>query len=322
MYDLSVILGIKYTILINMMNKGMSIEQIKTQSQTHSKRTKLKQEYTKLSNGQTLLEYCVENGLNYSFIYRAINTYGKTLEEAVQEYQTNGSNMPNKWIFEKYGLLLRHLMTENSIDIQRVVDYMRNEQISMSEAIEKFIIRRNSKQDNLDADWMQEVYAVLTDENMADEYDEFKKAFYIDDKEEYCIIQSYDEVQKLERKLLLFEIAEAIRENTFSQEEMSELLQIYDVKPEEVETIFLDLYGKYENGIMLGKNQPQTKRKSIINGIARKWSYFTQEERDKALIDNGISNGEENIITELSSNIVKYKNMLRVVEKDRTLKGD
>ena len=90
--------------------------------------------------------------------------------------------MPNKWIFEKYGLLLRHLMTENSIDIQRIVDYMRKEQISMSEAIEKYIIRRNSKQDKLDSDWMQEVYAVLTDENMSDEYDDFKKAFYIDDK--------------------------------------------------------------------------------------------------------------------------------------------
>ena len=117
----------------------MSVEQIKAQNYTSSKRTKLKQEYTKLPNGQTLFEYCVDNGLNYSFVYRAINTYGKTLDEAVQEYQTNGSKMPNKWIFEKYGLLLRHLMTENSIDIQRVVDYMRKEQISMSEAIEKYM---------------------------------------------------------------------------------------------------------------------------------------------------------------------------------------
>lgn len=321
-YDLSLILGIKYTELINMINRGMSVEQIKVQNQTHTKRTKLKQEYTKLSNGQTLLEYCVENGLNYSFVYRAINTYGKTLEDAEQEYQTNGSNMPNKWIFEKYGLLLRHLMTENSIDIQRIVDYMRKEQISMSEAIEKYIIRRNSKQDKLDSDWMQEVYAVLTDENMSDEYDDFKKAFYIDDKEEECVIQSYDEVQSLERKLLLFEIAEAIRENTFSEEEMQELLQIYEVKPEEIETIFLDLYGKYENGIMLGENQLQTKRKSTINEIARKWYYLTGEERDRTLIDNGISNEEINIITELSSDVVKYKNMLRVIKKDKALGGD
>lgn len=305
-----------------MMNKGMSIDQIKSQNQSHKKRIKLKQEYTKLDNGQTLLEYCVDNGLNYSFIYRAINTYGKTLEEAVEEYKNNGSNMPNKWIFEKYGLLLRHLMTENSIDIQKVVDYMRKEQISMSEAIEKYIIRRNSRQDNLDADWMQEVYAVLTDENMSNECDDFKKAFYIDEKEEECVIKSYGEFKNLDRKLLLFEIAEAISENAFSQEEIQELLQIYEVKPEEIETIFLDLYRKFENGIMLGENQPQMKRKGIINEIARKWYYLTGEERDRVLKDNSISDEEQNIITELSSNIAKYKNMLKVVENDKTIEVD
>ena len=67
---------------------------------------------------------------------------------------------------------------------------------------------------------------------------------------------------------------------------MQELLQIYEVKPEEIETIFLDLYGKYE-----------------------KWYYLTVEERDRTLIDNGISNEEINIITELSNDVVKYKNM-------------
>ncbi len=117
-------------------------------------------------------------------------------------------------------------------------------------------------------------------------------------------------------------MAEAIRENTFSQEEMPELLQIYEVKPEEIETIFLDLYAKYENGIMLGENQLQTKRKGTINEIARKWYYLTGEERDRMLIDNGISNEEINIITELSSDVVKYKNMLKVIKKDKALGGD
>jgi len=322
LYDLSVILGIKYTELINMINKGMSIKQIKEQNKIHPKRTKQKQEYVNLSTGQTLLEYCVDNGLNYSFIYRAINTYGKTLEEASREYQNSGSNLPSHWIFEKYGLLLRHLMTENNIDIQRVVYYMRKEQISMSEAVEKYIIRKNSKKENLDADWMQEVYAVLTDDNMVDEYDDFKKAFYINEKEEECVIHSYDEVKNLERKLLLFEIAEAVKKNAFSQEEMTELLQIYEVKPEEIETIFLDLYGKYEGKILLGENEAEAKRRRVINEISRKWYYLTSEERDKILADNGISDGEADIIAELSSNIVKYKNMLKPIEKDKTIKGE
>ena len=322
LYDLSIILGIKYSELINSLNAGMSIEEIKAQNQNSSKRNKLKQEYTILSNGQTLLEYCVENGLNYAFIYRSINTYGKTLEEAVQEYKENGSNMPSNWIFEKYGLLLRHLMTSNSIDIQRVVDYMRKEQISMSEAIEKYIIRRNSKDGKLDADWMQEVYGVLTDGNMSDEYEEFKKTFYIDETEEECITKSQREIQALERKLLLFEIAEAIRENVFSSEEVPELLQIYGVQPDEIETIFLDLYSKFEKGIMLGEEQSQMKRRNLLNGITRKWYYLGQEERESILADNGVTDEEKQMIVDISSKIVKHKSMLKIEERDKIVGGN
>ena len=280
LYDLSIILGVKYSELIICLKNGMSIEEIKKQKPNNSKRMKLKQEYTILSSGQTLLEYCVENGLNYAFIYRAINTYGKTIEEAVQEYRKNGSNMPRNWVFEKYGVLLRHLMTSSNIDIQRVVDYMRKEQISMSEAIEKYVIRRNSKDNKLDSDWMQEVYGILTDENMSDEYEEFKNTFYIDETEEECIIKSQREIQTLERKLLLFEIAEVIEENTFSIEELPELLQIYEVQADEVETIFLDLYSKFEKGIILGEEQAQLKRREVLNEITRKWYYLGQEERE------------------------------------------
>lgn len=304
-----------------MMNKGMSINQITALVQKHPKRNKIKQEITKLSNGQTLLEYCIDNGLNYAFIYRAINTYGRTLDEAVNEYQTKGSKMPSNWIFEKYGVLLRHLMTENGVNVQRVVDYMRKEKLSMSEAIEKYIIRKNAKQYDVDADWMQEIYAVLTDENMANEYDGFKKTFYIDDQEEECIIQSYDEVQNLDRKLLLFEIAESIKENIFTPDEMSEVLQVYEVKPEEIETIFLDLYSKYDDKILLGKDQPEMKRRNTINEIAKKWYYMTAEERKKVLEDNEITTYEENMIAELSNNIVKYKKMLISKDKDYLKNG-
>lgn len=317
LYDLSIILGVKYSELINCLKNGMSIEEIKKQKPNNSKRMKLKQEYTILSSGQTLLEYCLENGVNYAFIYRAINTYGKTIEEAVQEYRKNGSNMPRNWVFEKYGVLLRHLMTSSSIDIQRVVDYMRKEQISMSEAIEKYVIRRNSKDNKLDSDWMQEVYGILTDENMSDEYEEFKNTFYIDEKEEECIIKSQREIQALERKLLLFEIAEVIEENTFSIEELPELLQIYEVQADEVETIFLDLYSKFEKGIILGEEQSQLKRREVLNEITRKWYYLGQEERERILKDNEVTDEEKQMIVNTSNEIVKYKGMLKIGEKDK-----
>lgn len=317
-YDLSIILGIKYSELMNLINGGMSIEEIKKQNKGQ-KRNKIKQEITKLSNGQTLLEYCVKNGLNYSYIYRAINTYGKSLNEATMEYQQNGSNLPNKWVFEKYGLLLRHLMTKNNIDIQRVVDYMRKEQLSMSEAIEKYIIRKNAKKEKLDPDWMQEVYAVLSDENMEDEYEEFKKTFYIDQKEERCVQGSSEEIENIERKLLLYEIVEAIEEKTFDEEEIPELLQVYDIKDDEIETMYLELYQKFDNGIALGENQFETQRREKINTITRKWYYLTEDDRKKVITQNHVTNGEQGDIINLSRKINKYKNMIRKfnIEKGR-----
>jgi len=321
LYDLSVILGIKYMTLVNMLNKGMTIEQIKEQQAPAMPRNKLKQEVLTLENGQSLLEYCVENGLNYSYIYRAINTYGKTLAEAVKSYQENGSKLPNHWIFEKFGLLLRHLMTENKMNIQSVVRYMRAENLSMSEAMEKYVIRRNAKKEELDPDWMQEIYGVLTDENMAEEYDEFKKTFWVTEQEEECVIRSYDEAKSFERKLLLFEIGEVIRDNAFSQEEMPELLQAYEVKPSEIETIFFELYGNYEDGVLLGQNEPEMKRRRDMNGVAKQWYYLSQEERNRARDQYHFSQAEVNHIVETSANLVKYTGFLTVTREDARGKG-
>jgi len=322
LYDLSIILGVKHSELINSLNRGMTIDEIKEEKQNNIKKIKLKQEYNIVSNGQTLLEYCVENSLNYTFIYRAINTYGKTLEEAVKEYKEKGSKMPNKWIFEKYGVLLRHLMLNSKIDIQKIIGYMRKEQISMNEAIEKYIIRTNAKAGKLDADWMQEVYSVLTDENNKEEYEEFKKTFYIDEVEEECINKSKYEIETIERKLLLFEITEAIENNIFKSEEVPGLLQIYEVQPNEIEIMFLDLYNNFESGILVGNEQPQLKRRNIVNDITKKWNYLGEQEREKILLDNEVTNEEIQKIVNVSSKIEKYKRMLKVEEKDKIYEGD
>ena len=73
-------------------------------------------------------------------------------------------------IFEKYGLLLKHLLLQNKVDSQRVVAYMRNENISINDAIEEYVLRRNCRNLDIDYEWVHELYGVITDENMTDEY--------------------------------------------------------------------------------------------------------------------------------------------------------
>ena len=315
--DLSIVLGIKESELINMLNSGMKIKDIKKIKGTKTRQSPLKVNKLTLPNGQPLLEYCIENGLNFSCIYHAINTYGKSMEEAIEEYKKNGQVIPRNWIFEKYGILLKHLLLNNNVNSQRVVSYMRKENITLNEALEEYIIRKNSKKIDADYDWMHELYSVLTDENMKEEYDLFKTTFYVTDKEEDCIIQSYDEIEDLQRKLLLYEIAEAFKENVFDENEKAELLRIYDITEKEIETIFLDFYNYFGNKVKLSEREQS--RKSIISEIAKKWYYMTAEERDSAITDNGITPIEQDNITQLSFNITKYKNVLNV--KENKLKG-
>lgn len=288
--DLSIILGIKESELINMLNSGMSIEEIKQQKPNRTRRSTLKQQTLKLPNGQPLLDFCVENGLNFSCIYYAINTYGKSIEEAIEEYRRNGQNIPQQWIFEKYGILLKHLLLQNNVNIQRVVSYMRKENISINDALEEYVIRKNCRNLGLDYEWMHELYGVLTDENMKEEYDDFKNTFFVSEQEEDCIIESYDEIENLQRKLLLYEIAEAFKGGIFEESEKGELLRIYDITDEEVETIFLDLYNGFGNKISL--SEPQQKRRIIIADITKKWYYMTEAERNSILKQEEISTTE------------------------------
>lgn len=306
--DLSIVLGIKESELLNMLNSGMKIDAIKKLETEKPRKSPMSNKKLVLPNGQSLLEYCIENGLNFSCIYYSIHTYGKTMEEAIKHYREKGQEIPSSWIYEKYGILLKHLLLNNNINSQRVVSYMRKENISLNDALEEYVLRKNSKEANVDYDWMHELYSVLTDENMKDEYDAFKNTFYVTDQEEECIIKSYDEIENLQRKLLLYEIAEAFKANVFEETEKEELLKIYEVTEDEVETIFLDFYNYFENKIKL--TEKEQRRKEKISDIAKKWYYLSGDERKDILDINNVTNYEQSVIEKLSQNITKYKNII------------
>ena len=308
--DLSIVLGIKESELLNMLNPGMKIDDIKKSKSKKTRKSPISNKKLLLPNGQSLLEYCIENGLNFSCIYYSINAYGKTMEEAIEHYKENGQEIPSNWIYEKYGVLLKHLLLNNNVHSQRVVSYMRKENISLNDALEEYVLRRNSKEANVDYDWMHELYSVLTDENMKDEYDAFKSTFYVTNQEEECIIKSYDEVENLQRKLLLYEIAEAFKANVFEEAEKGEVLKIYEVTEDEVETIFLDFYNYFGNKIKL--TEKEQRRKTEISDIAKKWYYLSGDDRKDILDINNVTKYEQSVIEELSQNIVKYKNIVNM----------
>ena len=310
-YDLSIILGIKYSELKGLLSRGLTIEEIQEMELKTRKRPEPKKAQTKLVNGQTLKEYCIQNSLNYTCIYRLINTYGKTVEEATQYYKRNGQKIPETWIYEKYGALLKHIMLNDNIDIELVVKYMREKLCSLDEAIERYIIRRNARNSKLDEDWMEELYGVLTDANIGDEYDEWIEKFYVDDNEETCIMNSHDEVERISRKLDLFEIGEVLIDETFTPEEEKELLKQYNVTKEEIETMFIDLYGRFNSGILMGQQQEEEQRSILLNNITRNWPNLNEEQRNKVLEDNEITNEEQKFIETTSNMIEGFKELIK-----------
>ena len=86
----TIVLGIKESELLNMLNSGMKIDDIKKSKTKKTRKSPMSNKKLLLPNGQSLLEYCIENGLNFSCIYYSINTYGKTIEEAIKHYKEKG----------------------------------------------------------------------------------------------------------------------------------------------------------------------------------------------------------------------------------------
>ena len=316
--DLAIILGIPERELIKDLNSGMTIAQIKQQKPKKLRKGTANRSQLRLNNGQTLLDYCIEQGLNFRVISYAINTYGKSIEEAVKEYRERGQMIPTQWIFEKYEILLKHLLLNNSINIDRVVYYMRKKNISISDALEEYIIRGKCKNYKLDYEWLHELYNVFTDENMVEEYDDFKREFFVTDQEEECVIECLDQIQMLQRKLLLYEISQEFKDGTFNEKERGDLLRSYNITDEEIEIMFLDLYKEFGNKISL--SDIGKRRKEVIADIARRWYYMKEDERAEAIAKENIMDDELSFIKDASNNIVKYQRELHrdIDNKDKT----
>ncbi len=316
LYSASIIIGIKYDKLLNMLADGLTIEEIISMKPKKSTTPRYgKGDSIVLENGQSLKDYCIENGLNYSCIHYSIYTYGKSVDEAIENYKKHGQSIPKTWIYDRYGILLRHLMIEEHLDIDRIVNNMRREIISIDEAIKNQIIYSNAKKSNLDFEWMQDLYEILKDEDVTDE--EYKKRiqeFYVDEKEEECIAKSFDDIKRLERKQDLFEIAYAINEGIFTPEEEEELLRQYSVTTEEVEFMFIDLFSRFGDGVLRGEKQEEQLRINEINDIIRGWASLSEEERNDTISQHNLSSEEIDRVEKLSRKIERYKD---VVKDDR-----
>ncbi len=68
-----------------------------------------------------------------------INKYNKTVEEAINEYVLNDQQIPTKWIYEKYNILFKHLMSKFGFDSNRIIKIIKEENYDIEDALIKLI---------------------------------------------------------------------------------------------------------------------------------------------------------------------------------------
>ncbi|MBQ2835934.1 MAG: hypothetical protein IJE68_03785 [Clostridia bacterium] len=175
LYDLSLLIGVKYSVLNNLLNQAITISQIKEMYPCENAG-----ENIKLPNRETLLEYCVKNKLNFTFMYRAINTYGKTIKEATTAFKEGQQTIPASWVYYKYNPEFDRLGI-TAIHTTAIVHNLMSKQISLEEDLEVRILRKNAKRNGISEEWGEALYSILETRKIIG--DEFQRHICLNENE-------------------------------------------------------------------------------------------------------------------------------------------
>ena len=293
--DLALVLGIKQMTLKSCIDRGMTIAQVKARISGQNEKKGIKKSHKAVlmyDEKTTLLEYCIKNKLNYRCINYAVTECGKSIPDAINHYRINGQDIPLNWMHERYDVLLKHILLDQKTNYLKVLDAMRRNQMSLREALEYVVVRTDASEKGLNPEWQHEIYSLYTESGISEEErQECVKAFYITPKEIKAIEECKEKVDKLERQLDLYEIAECIRDHDFKDTEMAELMKLYQVTPQELKTIFYDFYIKFQNGVLqTGQQQQELQNNKSLKAYAtekiEQYERLMHHEQDKGKEDD------------------------------------
>ena len=284
--ELASLLGVKQMTLKSYLDRGMTIAQIKERASGQNLDTSLRglKMAQKLGRAKgVLLEYCMENQLNFNVIYHMVTEYGKSISKAINCYCTVGPEIPRKWIHERYDNLLKHMLSDEKIDPQEVINIMGKNQMPLREALEYIVVRDDANEKGIDPEWQHEIYSAYTDPGLSEEErPECVKVFHITPEEIKAIEESKEKVDTLERKLDLYEIAECMRDKVFTDAEMTKVMKSYKISDQELKTIVIDFcvdlkVGAEETDKRLENN---TELKSFITDTIDRYEKLSRHVQD------------------------------------------
>lgn len=280
--------------------------------------------------GESLKEYCIKNGYNYKVIYRLLKmhkmlpekNFDELVELVIDNYRHNGQNKPTLWIYEKYGVLLKHILLLINIDSGGVLYNMRKYCVSLEEAMRHEIFKRNipSKKYN----WLEELFNYLIEEmdanktqeelttNIANKFYELSKSYALTEEEIsilYALLEKYiSSIRKYLSCSFVLEKDPVIR---------LKKARDFNLSAEEIEeAYFLSL--RIQNKIILNEDHPYVQHLSVLKKYYLVWEMLTEEqqeylkkaenisEKDIILMEN-LKNTITNIIRELNAETLTPK---------------
>ena len=161
----------KQTWSIDNILKEFDVDEEKLLKQLGRVRAQEKERKPVLMKGEeTLRKFCIDNGYNYEVISRAVKLHqilpSSSLEEvmnrAVIDYNYHGQKRPSTWIYEKYGNLVKHILTDLNLDSGAILRNMTENVVTLEEAIrhDSFLRCRKDSSNS----WLEEPFNYLVEE--------------------------------------------------------------------------------------------------------------------------------------------------------------
>lgn len=244
-----------------------------------------------------LRQYCLDNGLNYTVIQKAIKLRMKGLSDedlqslinrCVCEYKTHGQQRPSTWIYSKYGneALVTHLLTYLKLDAEAVLYDMSTNCIDIYQAMENNSFQRISKQQY---DYLEFIYrnAVkfykascnakhdrdTTYELTESHLEDLVREYSLTEEEAKVIRDSLDRYTNAVEGYHLFNVGF----EKDPEKRVEKIIQ-YSLDEDEVEEAFF-MPLKFDQKALIGRDSEVYKRRVILKNITVSWSYLSEEER-------------------------------------------
>ncbi len=268
-----------------------------------------------IDENETLRNYCIRKGYNYTVIYNLIcksKEYNVSFKQIIQEYLENGQSLPIRYVYDKNEVLVKHILLGINVDSKSVIEDMKHS-YTLSEAIAKDVFRRNvlDKKDK----WLELPYTFLIEElgpfssksNTKIKFKDFENL--LSKKEQVKLMSLYDTCSKTLRGYQYLEVG---LEKDINK--VKELIKKYSLTDDEITKASLKAM-EYENGIKLTKNDVRSERLKNIKPIIISWNNLNEEAKNKLIKAYALTNDELEMIKsyneKIEYNIKLYKELLK-----------